>query len=338
MKKHIEKRYETLKHNRNFEKLNVEFLIVTLAENIEYIVLVLTALGLLGVISFDLDPSHFPRLGLEQQWDYMKSVSYNPFIIYAHFVWVFFLITKGFAVGFLNTIKSASYTALAIPFFLVNIWLAYSKLKYGYSDKASRKHNVFIEMLRKYLFTSNLIERSLWTLFFIDLMVFITSPSRTEIYFLLGLYALILSVKLVPGFSRMVISLSKRLEKTFIRDRYVQIGVAIVDIVLVYFDSTSLFTLLAMVITYNLVAQLVFRALKGAKPVLKVMHYAFNLGIFIFFGSLIAIYLISYGVVLVAQSPVIAVYYYKKKRFLPAWLMEIINAGFIAFFCYKIFL
>ncbi len=337
MKRHLEKRYEALKYNRNFEKLNVEFLIVTLAENIEYIILVLTALGLLGLASFDLDPNHFPRLGLEQQWAYMKSVSYNPFIIYAHFIWVFFLITKGFALGFFNTIKSASYTALATAFLIVNIWLAYSKLRYGYSSSTAKRHNVFLDMLKKYLYTSTLIERSLWTLFFIDLMVFLTSPSRTEIYFLLGLYALILSVKLVPGLSRAIISLSRKLEKTFIRDRYVQIGVALVDIVLVYFDSTSLFTLLAMVITYNLVAQLVFKFLKGAKPALKVAYYAFNLGIFIFFGSLIAVYLISYAVVLVAQSPLIAAYYYKKKRMLPTWAMEVVNGAFIVVFIHMIF-
>ncbi|MCX8147486.1 MAG: hypothetical protein N3D84_03395, partial [Candidatus Woesearchaeota archaeon] len=81
-----------------------------------------------------------------------------------------------------------SYSALIVAFLIVNIWLAYSKLKYGYDKVSSRRHNVFIDMLKRYLFSSNLIERSLWMLFFIDLMVFLTSPSKSEIIFLLVLY------------------------------------------------------------------------------------------------------------------------------------------------------
>ncbi|MBU0535619.1 MAG: hypothetical protein KKE20_01540 [Nanoarchaeota archaeon] len=338
MKGHLEKRYEALKHNPNFEKLNVEFLIFTLAENIEYIVLVLTALALIGLADFNLNPIHFPHLSLGAEWSYIKSVSFNPFMIYGHFVWVFFLITKGFALGFFETVKTTSYTALVVVFLIVNIWLAYSKLKYGYSERASKKHNMFLDMLKKYLFTSELLERSLWMLFFIDLMVLITTPSRDEIYALLILYGLILSVKLVPGISHAIIELSKQIEKTFISNHYVQMGVAIVDIALVYFDSTSLFTLLVMVVTYNLVAQMVFKALKGAKPALKVMHYVFNIGIFIFFGSMIAIYLISYAVVLVVQSPLIAYYYYKKKKFIPVWMMEAVNGAIIAALLFKIFI
>lgn len=333
----LEKRYEALKRNPNFEKLNVEFLIVTLAENIEYIILILTALALFGLVNFDLDPSMFPGLSLKGEWAYLQSVNYNPFSIYYHFLWIFVNITYGFALGFFNTVKTKSYTALAVVFLIVNIWLAYSKLKYGYDKSSSKKHNVFLHMMKNYLYSSTLIERSLWTLFFIDLMVFLTSPSKGEIYFLLALYVLILSVKLVPWISRLIISVSKKLQKTFVGDRRVQFGVAIIDIILVYFDSSSVFTLLALVLTYNLVADLVFRALKGAKPALKVMYYVFNLGIFIFFGSLIIIYLISYAVVLVVQSPLIAVYYYKKRKMLPAWMMEIVNGCFIAVFLYKIF-
>ncbi|MBD3313594.1 hypothetical protein GF345_04080 [Candidatus Woesearchaeota archaeon] len=337
MKKHLEKRYNSLKNNPNFEKLNVEFLIFTLAENIEYIVLVLTALSLAGLANFNLDPSHFPHLSLMGQWEYIKSVSYNPLFIYGHFILIFFQITKGFALGFFNTVKTTSYTALVVPFLMVNIWFAYSKMRYGYGKGSSNKHNAFLDLLRKYLFTSTLLERSLWTLFFVDLMVFLTSPSREEIYFLAGLYLLILSVKLIPAVSRSIISVSKGLEKTFLRNHYVQIGVAVADIVLVYLDSTSLFTLLAIVLTYNAVAQLVFKATHGAKTLQKIFYYAFNLGIFIFFGSLIAVYLISYGVVLLVQSPLIAYHYYKKKKFLPAWIMEIVNGAIIAALMVKIF-
>ncbi len=334
----IEKRYESLKFNPNFEKLNVEFLIITLAENIEYIILLLTAFGLLGLVDFNLNPSHFPNLSLMGEWAHMGDLGYNPITIYGHFIWVFFLITKGFALGFLNAVKTTSYTALVAVFLMVNIWLAYSKLRYGYSISSSKRHNIFLDMLKKYLFSSSVLERSLWMLFFIDLMMFLTTPSREEIYFLLALYGLILSVKLVPGVSRVIIALSKQLEKTFLSNHYVQIGVAIADIALVYFDSTSLFTLLAMVLTYNAVSQLVFRALEGAKPALKVMHYVFNIGIFIFFGSLVAIYFISYAVVIIAQSPLIAYYYYKKKEFLPVWMMEAVNGAIIAALLFKIFI
>lgn len=333
----IEKKYNSLKHNPNFEKLNVEFLIITLAENIEYILLIVAALGLLNLVDFNLNPSHFPRLSIDSELGHMKLLGYNPITIYGHFIWVFFLITKGFAIGFFNTVKSESTYALLTAFLIVNIWLAYSKLKYGYDGASSKKHNVFFDMLKNYLFSSKLIERSLWTLFFIDLMVFLTQPSRDEIYFLLAIYGLILSVKFVPWLSRIIIAVSKDFNKTLLRNERIQVAVAVIDIILVYFDSTSLFTLLALVITYNAVAQLLFRILKGAKPALKVMYYIFNIGMFIFFGSLVAIYLISYAVVLIAQSPLIALYYYQKKRFLPVWIMELVNGCFIIFFMYKIF-
>lgn len=60
----IEKRYHALRYNPNFEKLNVEFLIITLAEKIEYILLVLTALFLLNLGGFNLNPVHFPDLSI----------------------------------------------------------------------------------------------------------------------------------------------------------------------------------------------------------------------------------------------------------------------------------
>lgn len=333
----LEKRYEALKHNPNFEKLNVEFLIITLAENIEYIILVLTALGLLNLIDFNLNPSHFPRLSFGGEISHMKALGYNPITIYGHFLYVFFLVTKGFAIGFFDTVKTTSAYALIVVFLIVNIWLAYSKLKYGYDQRSSKGHNVFIDMMKNYLFSSTLIERSLWMFFFIDMMVFLTTPSKDEVYFLLVLYALILSIKLVPWLSRMIIGLSKGIEKTFLGNERVQIGVAIVDIILVYFDSTSLFTLLAMVLTYNAVAQLTFRAFRSAKPVLKVFYYIFNAGILIFFISIAAIYYISYAVVLIVQSPLIGIYYYYKRKFVPVWIMEAVNCVILAVLLYKIF-
>jgi hypothetical protein len=332
----IEKRYNSLKFNKNFEKLNVEFLIITLAEKIEYILLILGLLAVLHFTTFNLNPAHFPHLSISGELAHIKDLGYNPITIYGHFIWIFFLVTKGFALGFFNTVKSESSYAIITALTIVNIWLAYSKMKYGYDNSSSKNHNVFLDMMKNYLFSSTLIERSLWTLFFIDLMTFLTQPSRNSIYFLLILYGLILSVKLIPGISRVIISVSNRLERTLITNEYVQIGVAVVDIALVYFDSTSIFTLMMIVITYNAVAQLVFKALKGAKPALKVMHYLFNLGTFIFFASIAAIYLISYAVVLIIQSPIIAIYYYKKKAFLPAWIMEVVNGGIIAVLFYKI--
>jgi len=62
------------------------------------------------------------------------------------------------------------------------------------------------------------------------------------------------------------------------------------------------------------------------------------IGIFIFFGSLVLIYFISYAVVLLVQSPLIAYYYYKENKFLPAWIMEIVNGAIIAALLFKIFI
>lgn len=333
----LEKRYEALKYNPNFEKLNVEFLIVKLAENIEYVFLVLGILALLNAVDFNLNPAHFPRLSISGEIAHIKALGYNPITIYGHFLWIFFLVTKGFAMGFFETVKTTSTYALIVVFLIVNIWLAYSKLKYGYDQKSSKSHNVFFDMLKNYLFSSSLIERSLWMLFFIDLMIFLTAPSKEEIYFLLILYGLILSVKLVPVISRTIISLSKNLEKTLLSNEKVQIGVAIIDIALVYFDSSSLFTLLAMILTYNAVAQLTFKLLKEAKSVVKIFYYAFNIGIFIFFLSIAAIYYISYAVVLIVQSPLIGIYYYYKRKFVPVWMMEAVNCVILAVLLYKIF-
>ena len=326
------KKYHSLKHNRNFEKLTVEYLLVSLAKNIDYIFLVLVLLGLFNFVDFNIRTHNFPHLSIAAEIVKIKALGYNPFTIYGHFIWTFFEVTWGFAAGFVDTIRADLKTGLIVPLLIVNCWLAYSKMRYGYDSRSSEKHNAFIDILKNYLFSSTLLERSLWMMFFVDIILLLTRPGKNEILALIVLYGLIISVKLVPWVARLIISLSERLEKTIMYKRWLLLAIGIIDAVLIYFDSTELFTLFLMIILYNLVASLVFTALNEAKRLRKYVYYMFNLGILIFFASIILIYSISFIVVIVMQLPIIVYFYWKNKwradrltKVVPIWVIEGVN-------------
>jgi len=310
---------------------------MSLAKNIDYIFLALMLLSLLNVVNFNIRTHDFPSLTLTSELAKVKALGYNPFTIYGHFIWTFFEVTKGFAEGFVSTIRANLETGLIVPLLLVNCWLAYSKLRYGYDQYSSEKHNAFLDILKNYLFRSTLLERSLWMMFFVDIILLLTRPGKNEIIALIALYLLILSVKLVPWIARSAIFLSEKFEKTFLYNRWLLVLIALADGVLIYFDSLSLFTLFIMILLYNSIASLVFAALHEARNLRRYAYYAFNIGIFIFFGSIILIYFISFAVVILMQLPIILYFYWKNKwrvqrltKVVPVYIMESVNVAVLA--------
>src|SRR3989338_1426413 len=181
-------RYSLLKSDRNFQKLNVEFLLITLAQNMQYIFLVLQLLSIFNVINFNLNPDHFPNLTISGEINKIKSYSFNPISIYGHFLYVFYEAMKSVTLTFIGHIKQNIFSAGIIAILIVNIWLLYSGMSYGHDTRTSRKRNIVFELMKDVLKGGNLLEDALWMMFILDIIVFITTPTKSHIYFLLGLY------------------------------------------------------------------------------------------------------------------------------------------------------
>ena len=312
----------------DYDKVTVEFLLTTIAKNIQYIILVLEALALIGIISFSLNPQHFPSLSLSWEWNKIVSYTYNPFFIYAHYLYVFFSIAKGFALSFFNTLKFNPFPASIMAILIVNLWLTYSRLRYG-ENSSGTGISFTKKMLKSVFASSNFIENSLWMIFFVDFIVLITTPTKLHVLFMLIAYALIFSVKIVPDFTKLFVNTSHELEKTLLYNKWVVLGVIILDVVLIYFNSRSLFTLFIMMIVYNMVAMVVLRVLKEYKKLHDWAFYIFNAGLLLFFFSFLIIYLISFIAVTVIQLPVLLYFYLREKRFIPTKIMEYINVGIL---------
>jgi len=333
----IGKRYHSLKHNKNFEKLTVEYLILTLAKNIDYLFLILATLALLNIINFNITTSHFPYLSLSSEWTKIRALDYNPVLIYGHYLWTFILITKGFATGFIDTLKNNLEPALLASILIVNTWLAYTHMKYGYDQRSSDRHNAFFALVKNYLFSSSMLERSLATMFFIDLMIILTTPLKPEIMFLLAVYLLVLSVKFVPWLTRIIIFFSEKVDETAVYNEWVLRGIGLLNAILIYYDSQSLFTLFVMILIYNAIAGAVLHLSKNFKNVRKAAVYAFSFGIILFFMSIAAIYWIALAAIMIVQLPLIAYYYWKHKRFLPSWMIEAVNLVMLVILMMRVF-
>ena len=299
-----------------YYNVNAEFLIKAIAKNFQYIFLVAELLSIFGLINFNLNPKHFPELTLKSEILVFPKYTYNPVFIYGHYLYVFILIIKGFAVSFIEIIKQNWIPALAICLLIVNIWFAYTKHK---------KEKVHVKLAKSLWRESNLLERCLWMMFFIDILVFITSPGKLDIIFLTILYLLLISIKYVPWLSGKFIELTENLEKSFLHNKKVLFATTILDIALIYLDSQKLFALFFIVFVYNLIAYLVLKFLEEFKKLWDYAFYIFNFGMLVFFFSLVVIYYISFAVVLALQCLIIGAYYYKKKRFLPRDWIEKIN-------------
>jgi len=180
-------------------------------------------------------------------------------------------------------------------------------------------------MLKNVFASSNFIENSLWMIFFVDFIVVITTPTKFHIILLLLVYALLFTVKFFPEFTSLFVDTSNKLERTVLYNKWIILGVVLVDVVLIYFDSRSLFTLFIMMIVYNLIAMVVLRVLKEYKKLHDWAFYIFNIGLLLFFFSLIVIYFISFIAVTVIQLPILLYYYLKDRKFIPAKVMEYVN-------------
>lgn len=320
---------------RYSRELTLEFLIETIAKNLQYIFLILGSLNLIGVIDFNLNPKHFPELSITSEIGKIVNYTYNPIFIYGHYLYVFFSIAKGFALGFFETIKSNWITGAIVCLLIVNIWLLYSKINLNPYGKNLWKLESILGRLSKSIWhQSNLLEKGLWMMFFLDLVIFITTPEKMDILFLIIIYLLMLSIKFFPGISYMLIDITKKAERSVFYDKRVLFAVTLIDIILIYFDSTSLFALFLITLVYNGFAVLILKFLARFRDLHEYAFYAFNFGIFLFFFSIVLIYWIAFLAVLLIQSPIIGFYYYKYKHFISMNILEIINGVILTVLLY----
>src|SRR3989304_6057600 len=141
-------RYQLLRSDRNFQKLNVEFLLITLAQNMQYIFLVMQLLSMFNVINFNLNPDHFPTLTISGEINKIKSYSFNPVYIYGHFLYVFYEAMRSVTMTFIDHIKANIFLTGIVAILIVNIWLLYSGMSYGHDSRASRKRNIIFELMK----------------------------------------------------------------------------------------------------------------------------------------------------------------------------------------------
>ncbi|MBU0461253.1 MAG: hypothetical protein KJ574_01565 [Nanoarchaeota archaeon] len=312
-----EKRYNALRYNRNFSKLNVEFLLFALARNIQYIFLILESMALLGLSHFNVRVRYLPDITMMGEWHNFVSHGYNPFWLYYHFLELFFTVAKNIGLYMYDTIRHNSIQGLIICFLIVSIWLAYSGMSYGYSRSESRGHNAFWSSLKKLLFTSNLVERSLWMIFFIEMLGFVLTPAAPNIIFLVVVWLLVLSVKATPIISNFIVDLTNHLEKSVLHSEYVLWAVTAIDVLLVYFDSSRAFAFWIMVILYCAIAQGVFYAVKDSSQLSRWAKYLFNLGVFVFFFSIVVVYFAAFVITNIFLSPLWLYYFWTKRKPLP---------------------
>ena len=322
-------RYSLLKNDRNFQKLNVEFLLITMAQNMQYIFLVLQLLGLLNVINFSLNPDQFPSLTITGEFNTFKSYSFNPVYIYGHFLYVFYEAMRSATITFIDHIRANIFSAGIVAILIVNIWLLYSGMSYGHDTGTSRKRNIALELMKDILKSGNLLEDALWMMFILDIIVFITTPTKTHIYFLLGLYLVMLSIKITPAISNLIIAASTAFQKSFFHNEKVLFVVTLLDIATVYFDTRSTFTFFLMIIAYSAVATLLLKLTSKFGEVNKIIFYLAYLGLIVFLASIFLIYGISFLLVIIAQLPLLIYFYWKKKKFIPGWLMQAVNGIFL---------
>ncbi|MFQ5474526.1 MAG: hypothetical protein ACE5DM_01690 [Candidatus Nanoarchaeia archaeon] len=316
------KGYHALRHNKNFSKLSAEFLIFAVLTNVQYVFLVLESLKLLGFGSFDVRVKYIPAMSVMGEWNLFVSHGYNLLWLYYHFIEIFFTVTKNMTVYLYETVRHNPVPGLILCFLIVTIWLAYSGMSYGYSKRESKKHNVFWHEAKTVLFRSNLLERSLWMIFFVELLAFVLTPQSMNIIFLIVVWALLLSLKFTSSLSNFVVDLTARIEKSILYNKWTVMAVTIIDFVLVYFDSSRLFALLIMILAYCAIAQLVFIIVKDSRQLLKTTKWIFNLGVLIFFFGIVLVYYLAFLITNIFLLPFWLYYLVMKRRALPSVFLE----------------
>ncbi|MBW3023151.1 hypothetical protein KY308_03540 [Candidatus Woesearchaeota archaeon] len=322
-------KYHLLKNDRNFQKLNVEFLMMTLAQNMQYIFLVLQLLSIFNIINFNLNPDHFPKLTISGELAVIKNHSFNPIYIYGHFLYVFYEAMRSLTLTFIDHVKDNIFSAGIIVIILVNMWLLYSGMSYGADMRASKRRNIIFSLIKDVLKRGNTLEDALWMMFIIDIIVFITTPTKEHILFLLGLYLVLLSIKITPVISNLIISASTAFQKSFFHNEKVLLVVTILDIAMVYFDSGSMFTLFLLILVYCTVATIILKLTSKMETVNKGVFYAAYFGLLVFLAGIFIIYGISFLLVIIAQLPLVIYFYKTKKKFVPSKVMQAVNWVFL---------
>ncbi len=315
-------RHKLLRGSKNFQKLNFEFLFYSLAKNLAYIFLALQLLNLFGIINFDLDPEHFPRLTLQGELSTFLSFNLNPISIYLHFIWVFFLVVRSVTLTFVDHIIASPFSAGIIVVLLFNMFLLYRGMSHGAARESWKKRSIFKFMFKDIMKEGNLLEDALFMMFIIDIIIFITIPERSHIFFLLALYLIMLSIKFTPAVSNFISDILNAIESSFLHNDKIIFLVLLADIAVVYFDSQSMFTLFMLIIAYTAIATGVLKLTRGWKFVHELLYYP----LLVFYFSIFAVLAVSTVIMGIIQSPILLYYWLKKKKLAPGWIMQTINA------------
>jgi len=333
----IDHRHILLRGSSNFQKLTFEFLFMSLANNIDYIFMALQVLSIFGIVNFNPNPDHFPPLTMLGELAKFQSFGFNPLLIYWHFITVFFLVVKSVTLTFIDHIRTSPFTAGIVAVLLSNMYLLYRSFSYGAAREHWGRRSIFKWMFRDILKGGNLFEDALFMMFVIDIIVFVTTPKITHLYFLIAFYLVMLSIKVTPLISNFASDFLNLFEKSFFRNAKVVFIVLILDIVAVYFNGQSMFTLFLLIIAYTAIATLILKLTEKTGKLNEVLYYVLYVGLLIFYLSIAAILAVSLIVVAIAQLPLILYYAIKKRSLPPIWLMQAINAVFLVILLIKVF-
>lgn len=325
----IDHRHILLRGSSSFQKLTFEFLFVSLAKNINYIFMVLQLLGIFGIVNFNPNPEHFPPLTILGELAKFKSFGFNPLLIYWHFITIFFLVVKSVTLTFIDHIKRSPFSAGIVALLLSNMYLLYRSFSYGAAREYWHKRSIFKFIFSDILKEGNFLEDALFMMFVIDIIVFVTTPKIIHIYFLIAIYLLMLSIKLTPAISNFVADMLNSFEKSFFHNKKVLFIVVILDIVAVYFNGQSMFTLFLLIVAYTAIATLILKLTEKTGKLNEVLYYVLYLGLLIFYLSIAAILAVSLVVIAIAQLPLILYFAFAKKKLPPSWLMQLVNCLFL---------
>ena len=333
----IDHRHILLRGSSNFQKLTFEFLFMSLANNINYIFLLLQLLSIFGIVNFNPNPDHFPPLTMLGELAKFQSFGFNPILIYWHFITIFFLVVKSVTLTFIDHIKTSPLTAGIIAILLSNMYFLYRSFSYGSAREHWGRRSIFKWMFRDILKGGNLLQDALFMMFVIDIIVFVTTPKITHLYFLIAIYLVMLSIKVTPVVSNFVADLFNSFEGSFFHNAKLLFAVAILDIVAVYFNGQSMFTLFLLIIAYTAIATLILRLTKKTGKLNDALYYVLYAGLLIFYLSIAAVLAVSLVVIALAQLPIILYYALRKRSLPPAWLMQVINAAFLVILLFLVF-
>jgi hypothetical protein len=330
-------RHQLLRGSSNNQKLTFEFLFFSMAKNIPYIFLALQLLNIFGVVNFNINPDNFPSLSILGELGKFKEMGFNPFLIYWHFITIFFLVVKSVTLTFISHIQTSPITAGIVAIIVANIFLLYRSLSYGAARENWNRRSILKWMFSDILKEGNLLEDALFMMFVVDIIVFVVTPETSHLYFLIAVYLVMLSIKVTPIFANLASNMFNAVEQSFFHNEKVLFIVTLLDIVMIYFDSQQMLTLFLLILAYTAIATIILRLTKKFESANEVLYYVLYLGLLIFYLSIAAILAVSLIVVILAQIPIIIGYYLLKKKLAPGWLIQAVNGIFLVILLIMVF-